>query len=367
VAVSEAQVERARLLFMDVVVDPELWPAALKFLAEICGGTSAQLIARDKQDQPLLNWVTNIDSETIAFAEKCGLGDVKANPRLQIGRYARPLIPVADQDSVHPDARRKSRIYADFFDKYDMSFNCQAVLHRSDELLLRTSVSKSSGQGPFDSEELRVFSALLPYVQAAARHQAFAERRAVEGLLAEGEAAGRAVFILNRSGLVIGASSAGEAELRLGRFVTSAHQRLKATHPAGNDELQRALGSALAVWHGGLYAPPLTIMLSGQEPSRVMQLEVTALPFRPHSLAGEPAAVITLRKPKSSFLAETVQRQFGLTDAEAQIALSLANGASLAEIAVNRSVSVATVRVQLKSIFAKAHVHRQSELVALIK
>jgi DNA-binding CsgD family transcriptional regulator len=57
---------------------------------------------------------------------------------------------------------------------------------------------------------------------------------------------------------------------------------------------------------------------------------------------------------------------FGLTAAEAYIALGLARGETLGSIATLRGTSVATARTQLKSVFSKLGAHRQSQLVALL-
>jgi DNA-binding CsgD family transcriptional regulator len=57
---------------------------------------------------------------------------------------------------------------------------------------------------------------------------------------------------------------------------------------------------------------------------------------------------------------------FGLTAAEAHIALGIARGETLAFIATIRGVSIATARTQLKSVFSKLGAHRQSQLVALL-
>ncbi|WP_085315756.1 helix-turn-helix transcriptional regulator [Derxia lacustris] len=59
-----------------------------------------------------------------------------------------------------------------------------------------------------------------------------------------------------------------------------------------------------------------------------------------------------------------VAETFGLTPAEARIAVGLAAGSSVEEIAAERCVSLATVRSQLAAAMHKMGVHRQPELVA---
>jgi len=55
-----------------------------------------------------------------------------------------------------------------------------------------------------------------------------------------------------------------------------------------------------------------------------------------------------------------------LTPAEARLAALLARGLSIEAAAAELRVAQQTTRNQLKSIFAKTGVHRQSELVSLI-
>jgi len=56
---------------------------------------------------------------------------------------------------------------------------------------------------------------------------------------------------------------------------------------------------------------------------------------------------------------------FDLTAAEARLWADLAAGATLADIALRRQVSVNTLRVQLARVFAKTGVHRQADLLRL--
>jgi DNA-binding CsgD family transcriptional regulator len=64
---------------------------------------------------------------------------------------------------------------------------------------------------------------------------------------------------------------------------------------------------------------------------------------------------------------EAVLREcFGLSAAEARLAIGLATGESLQALAEQLKISKQTARHELKSVFAKLNVHRQSELVALL-
>ena len=62
----------------------------------------------------------------------------------------------------------------------------------------------------------------------------------------------------------------------------------------------------------------------------------------------------------------TLARDYGLTPAEARLAIALSNGQSLRDIADQHALSKETVRTQLRTVFDKTGVHRQSELVRLV-
>ena len=61
-----------------------------------------------------------------------------------------------------------------------------------------------------------------------------------------------------------------------------------------------------------------------------------------------------------------VQDLFGLTKMEAQIAVRLARGLDVRQLAEGLSISTATVRTHLQHVFDKTDTHRQAELVRLL-
>jgi DNA-binding CsgD family transcriptional regulator len=63
---------------------------------------------------------------------------------------------------------------------------------------------------------------------------------------------------------------------------------------------------------------------------------------------------------------ESLVSVYSLTPSEAQVAISLANGHSVDEIAKGSNHSAHTIRSQLKSVFRKTGVSRQSELVKVL-
>jgi DNA-binding CsgD family transcriptional regulator len=81
------------------------------------------------------------------------------------------------------------------------------------------------------------------------------------------------------------------------------------------------------------------------------------------------AALITitnLDREHSSDLVKMLQQAFGLTPAEAQTASLMGSGLSPQDAADQLGLSVGTIRSELKAIFAKVGISRQSELASTV-
>ncbi len=360
--------DSVKLQLLDAAEDPSLWTPALAAFAAACGGWAGQLIARSSGDDLLFHILSGVDSEVVAAGESLGLGDPLNNPRLRIGRIAAPMVAIADQDHVSAEERRRRGIYADYFDRYDFTYNCQAVLQRDDGLLLRASVSKDANSGAFEADELVQFSALLPFVRSAARQLFARGQRAIDGALAAARAMDALLLVLNGRGELVGASPEGEAELARGGRLRLRAKRLHATGVKDEAVLQLALAESLAPWSGGLWPGRLGVELAAEGAAGGrLRLAFETLAPAAFQTGREPAVLITAAAAPQRVEARSLQHRLGLTAAEAEVAAKLAQGASVAEIADSRSVSSETVRVQLKSIYAKTGVHNQAQLVALLR
>jgi DNA-binding CsgD family transcriptional regulator len=63
---------------------------------------------------------------------------------------------------------------------------------------------------------------------------------------------------------------------------------------------------------------------------------------------------------------DMLMQAFDLTRAEADVAIGIASGRTLAEIATDRDIKIGTVRAHLKAVFAKTHTRSQAELTGAL-
>lgn len=80
---------------------------------------------------------------------------------------------------------------------------------------------------------------------------------------------------------------------------------------------------------------------------------------------GSTTLLITI-SPASGIDCDRIQKEFGLTKAESEIALSIFKGLSLVKIAKERDASINTVKTQARYVFQKCRVHSQVALTRKI-
>src|SRR5690606_32687260 len=80
-------------------------------------------------------------------------------------------------------------------------------------------------------------------------------------------------------------------------------------------------------------------------------------------MAGSVAVFLSAEPGERDASTASVRKLFGLTEKEAQLALSLANGHTLQEFADEFDMSLNTARAHLRAIYAKIGVDRQPKLV----
>lgn len=83
---------------------------------------------------------------------------------------------------------------------------------------------------------------------------------------------------------------------------------------------------------------------------------------------GGDTALVIIRRLRSPGAIDpgVLQASFGLSATEARVAIAVAQGMPLPDVAARHGVSHATVRTQLRIVFGKLGVRRQSELAALL-
>jgi DNA-binding CsgD family transcriptional regulator len=216
------------------------------------------------------------------------------------------------------------------------------------------------------AERVMLANALVPHLQQALRTQAHLGDLVTEASEAACAIDGmrHAVIVVGTGGSVVHANTAAVAMLAGRDGLSLRNGRLTADPRSADAELRRSIGAALgqaAARSGNSF---LCRRTSGARP-----FVVHVTPFTtPARDDGAARALVVIVDPDADAepTPDLLRRLFGLTKAEADIALMVAQGHGLQPISDSLTLSVATVKTHLQHVFAKTATHRQAELVRLL-
>lgn len=144
-------------------------------------------------------------------------------------------------------------------------------------------------------------------------------------------------------------------------------QQLEATSPDGRRMLSALLARQA---RAGPLAQPVMVAISRAQSAHKLVLSLAPLPVqgRAHLTVGEAYTLLLIRDPASTPVptTESLRNLYGFTAAEVKVAIAVAEGASLAEIADNLRVSQFTIRSHLRRILDKTGARRQAEVVRIL-
>jgi DNA-binding CsgD family transcriptional regulator len=171
------------------------------------------------------------------------------------------------------------------------------------------------------------------------------------------------VFLLEGLGRVAFCNRSAEQWLTVSSHFCVKDGELKARDIDQQVRLARSLRQALSERRRN--------MLSLRCPGRSKPWQVTFFPLtvqRECPTRTQSACLVIVVDPqaRASVTVEDLQSLFGLTSATSRVAIGLAEGKTLQEIATENGVSINTIRSQIRHVMDKTGSHRQAELVSVV-
>lgn len=178
-----------------------------------------------------------------------------------------------------------------------------------------------------------------------------------------------AALLLDSRGSVTQTNTAADTLLRSSDGIAvDAGLQLTCALSGERQSLARALKDALTVATGPgvALAPPVRVSRrSGAAPLLVMPVPRPCFPFWEPVAPARVLVIIVDPAAKSRATAPAIQAAFGLTDAEASVALLLTSGVPGAQMPAILGVTAATIKTHLRRCFEKTGTHSQVELSRL--
>ncbi len=336
---------------------PELWQGVLDETTRLAEGLGAVLwLPRASR------WVSTAGIRSM-MSDFEATGLAYDNPRTNRLMAANHPGFVTDQDVFALDQIPHEPIYRDFFMPRGGGFGVATIIPSPCGDVTILHVEKPYADGPVTPAKLAALDALRPDFARAALPSARLELQRVEAAARALEMVGLPAAVLGRNGRVMAGNSLFDG---LVPGLVQDRQARLALVDAGADLL---LGQAIAelATKGDGTVRSIPVAAKDEHPPMIVHV----LPIRgaANDIFAHASAVVLVTPvvPRRVPTAEVIQGLFDLTPAEARIARAIGNGDSAADISASTGRAEDTVRGQLKSILAKTGLHRQSELVGLLR
>lgn len=344
-------------------VDFDRWPEALARVTEAVGGHSASLVRQGATHEDCWGFGHRVE---------------EGWSRLYFEHYhdVNPLWGrtwLAPAGSVHTDAMVMSRAELARTEFFEDFLAPQGVGGMLNAVVLmeagRQTILTVHADHEIEDAQVALYRLIAPHLQRAAELNV--QMAGIELNRAGSEAVmdrlDQGVLFVDAAARLIFANRAGEAALSAGEGLRQASGVLQGGSLAESAALHGAI-SACAEPSAADGANRFVSLSRGGRPP--LSIRVAPAPgLSPPWLGGRrPAAILCVTDPETGWTPATqeLRSRFGLTRAQAALALEILNGDGIQAAADRLSIARATARTHLAQIFEKTGTQRQAELVRLL-
>lgn len=231
--------------------------------------------------------------------------------------------------------------------------------------------TRNRSQPPFGEKEKRLCEDLIPHLARALRiYNRLRELESERVIYADAmtQLAMATIFLDERRGIVTTNPAADYLLAKKDGFGII-DGRFQLQSPMQHRRLCQLIDEVVQAQRSGEIDLARALLVDSKSGESRFSLIVRSMPpsERPESL-GEPVIALFISSPDQPIEASTdlLRELFGLTPAEAKLAVLLTNGFTIEALSTELGISPHTTRAHLRSIFSKTNVSRQSQLVRLI-
>lgn len=275
-------------------------------------------------------------------------------------------VPCSLADVISPEALQESSFYRELLEP-DGTTDILALNVRTGSHPAILRLSRRQPSNPFGLLEKSLLTRLLPHLSTAfslheQRRRSLLERGAHLGAL---DQLAFGLVIIDENGMIVRVNETAQRLIDRSRLLRIDDGRLHGAAEAGTTQL----ADAIAAMHHAAEGERQFLRLVDSEAGEYIQmlLRPIATPDLPDPKAPAGVAVFLNDEVRNRdiYLGHFGQL-YGLSPAEVALIDELLLGSSIAVAAEKLGISENTARTQLRSVFAKTHVHRQAELIRLV-
>jgi DNA-binding CsgD family transcriptional regulator/PAS domain-containing protein len=260
----------------------------------------------------------------------------------------------------------KTEFYNDFLERHGQILHCGLITSRTSKSFDNISLFSGIDQRP-KRITLERLDLVLPHLKSAfqVQHRLFEVETRANDFVAALNSQRTGVILIDEVGGCFFVNRAAERFISRRDGLRLRNSRLFATLSQESDQLRSLIQSAITF--GATKKPSndraMRITRSAGKP---LHVQVTPISSESLNLPQRAFAMVVLSEPDNDpgLSTDALRNLYGLTPAEAKVAILLASGKSLEELCDELSIRYETARAHLKSIFGKVGVRRQGELVS---
>ena len=356
----------------DAMLDDTHWPATSALIDEACGLTGNTLLVGEGPKHDIR-------------ARFVGLYH-RGQRRLDLEReYLEVYYPIDERIPRFrklPDSRlvpvkslytaeelKTSHAYNDAFlrGKYQNGLNVR--LDEPDGSHISLGFGDPVASGGWGESQIRMVKRLLPHIRQFVRVRQALVRAEARGTtvtaLLDNPRVG--VLHLDRRGQIMAVNDRARSILRQDDGLSDRDGVLRTSLPDDQLRLERLLSAALPTSGAVAVSGSMMLRRSSVLPPFVVHVQPVSVP-QPDYGARHVAALVLIVEPGRQRRLDpgVVARTLGLTPAESQVAVSLAEGKSVREMAETTGHTTDAIYWLLKQIYQKRHISRQVDLVRLV-
>jgi DNA-binding CsgD family transcriptional regulator len=356
----------------EAALDPSVLPTMLGKVADMVGGTQLMMGVHAFSGQRPSAIMPRMDPELLdAYHRHWAQHDIQ-----WLSTNSAPVGKILPADvSVPHDEFARTAIYNEWYRQAGIGVAGLGVnLYVKDGVPVVCGIRRSTRDGDFSLDDVRMFEILAPHLARAIKlhHCLRQERLAAEAASARARWDCDGVVLVDKESRILHLDPDANRIIDARDGLRVEQGRLIADDRSVNAALSRIVDR-----HGREnFEPraPRPLLIARGKGRAPLQIE--AMPYRakqPEMVFGVmntemPAAIVIITDPERSHSLpkECLRTRFGLTPAEADLALEIAKGDGRIAAAARLGISVGTVRTHIARIFEKTGVRRQAELVRIV-
>jgi len=353
-------------LIYDAATDEALWAPALIQIADMTNSLGGFVIGVDNKTRvvPFLFNARMSEESHRVYQERHVDNPWTAH------MMAQPAGKIVASDAILPLSKlRRTAFFDEVLRPQDMAHNVMMPLAAKDDFRAVLNICRSARQGPFEEDALRFFSLLYPHLRRALllgfRLDSYKSLQRAQFSVIDRLAAG--VVLIDLACKVVFANTAARAMAERDGPLRLRHCTLTVRSTTYAQRLHQLVQAALRG------APTGTMSLPHPDDGRLLTVLVSSMRSRDIDRFGglgmrDLAAMVFVSDPARPLEIPIawIMDAYGLTQAEARVALCASSGASIPEMAIRLNVSPNNVKTHLRHVFAKTGASRQAELARLI-